>query len=83
MKAAQTFSFTWHPYAVDANIDYTGETSTLVQFNLKETPGGTLLTVIESGFAKLPQHRYAEAFRMNEAGWEIQIENINKYAANK
>jgi uncharacterized protein YndB with AHSA1/START domain len=73
------FSFTWHPYAIDPKADYSAETPTLVEFTLTPSGDGTLLTVIESGFAKLPQHRRDEAFRMNSNGWEIQMQNIAAY----
>jgi uncharacterized protein YndB with AHSA1/START domain len=75
------FSFRWHPYAVDSNVDYAGEPTTLVEFRLAEAPGGTALTVSESGFDQIPEHRRAEAFRMNEGGWEAQVENIARYVA--
>jgi hypothetical protein len=32
--------------------------------------------VVESGFDKLPAHRRDEAFRMNDRGWGMQMENI-------
>ncbi|HEY5799180.1 MAG TPA: SRPBCC family protein, partial [Burkholderiaceae bacterium] len=31
------FAFSWHPYAVDQNQDYSGETPTLVEFALTPT----------------------------------------------
>ena len=52
---------------------------TLVEFHLEEQPTGTLLIVTESGFAKLPPERYADAFRMNGHGWEQQLKNIDAY----
>jgi uncharacterized protein YndB with AHSA1/START domain len=70
------FSYTWHPYAIDPGVDYSREPATLVEFRLKETADGTLLTVTESGFAKLPRERRAEAFRMNDNGWSKQLHNI-------
>lgn len=70
------FSFTWHPYAVDPDRDYSGEPPTLVEFTLEAIPGGTRLTVVESGFDKIPAHRRNEAFRMNEGGWAEQVRNI-------
>jgi uncharacterized protein YndB with AHSA1/START domain len=73
------FSFTWHPYAVDASKDYSGGPPTLVEFTLQPTANGTLLRVVESGFDKLPAHRRDEAFRMNEGGWAIQLNNIAEY----
>jgi uncharacterized protein YndB with AHSA1/START domain len=73
------FSYTWHPYSVDPKVDYTQETPTLVEFRLKATEGGTLLTVKESGFDKIPSARRAEAFRMNTAGWEQQLKSVEAY----
>ena len=73
------FSFTWHPYAVDPKVDYSQEAPTLVEFRLEETPAGTLVTVTESGFDQLPLDRRLQAFRMNDGGWTIQLENIKTY----
>jgi uncharacterized protein YndB with AHSA1/START domain len=73
------FSFTWHPYAIDPTVDYSGEPSTLVEFTLEELATGTRLRVVESGFDKIPAHRRAEAFRMNEGGWEQQMQNIARH----
>lgn len=77
------FSYTWHPYAIDPKVDYSKEAPTLVEFTLQNSPKGTLLTIVESGFDKIPDNRRAEAFRMNEGGWSVQAENISKYVANK
>ena len=77
------FAFTWHPYAVDPKVDYTGEPPTLVEFMLDPTANGALLTVTESGFDKIPFARAIEAFRMNETGWEIQMKNIAAYITKK
>jgi uncharacterized protein YndB with AHSA1/START domain len=70
------FSFTWHPYPMDPKVDYSVETPTLVEFTLEKTAKGTLLRVVESGFDKIPASRRAEAYRMNEGGWEGQMKNI-------
>jgi uncharacterized protein YndB with AHSA1/START domain len=80
MEPERLFSFTWHPYPKDPNEDYSAETPTLVEFTLEKTAIGTLLRVVESGFDRLPAHRRDEAFRMNERGWGIQIENIKSHA---
>jgi uncharacterized protein YndB with AHSA1/START domain len=79
MEPERLFSFTWHPYAVDPNEDYSKEPPTLVEFTLEKTAKGTLLRVVESGFDKLPSKRRAEAFRMNEGGWSAQIKNIARH----
>lgn len=73
------FSYRWHPFALDPKVDYSGEPTTLVEFRLAEAPEGTLLTVVESGFDKLPQARRDEAFRMNERGWAGQLKNIQRH----
>ena len=75
------FSYTWHPYAVDPKVDYTKEASTLVEFRLQATAGGTLLTVTESGFEKIPSERRAEAFLRNDGGWKQQMKNIEAYVS--
>jgi uncharacterized protein YndB with AHSA1/START domain len=75
-------SYRWHPYPVDPAVDYTKEQPTLVTFTLKDAPGsGTLLTVVESGFDKVPPHRRLEAFRMNSGGWEAQMANIVRHVS--
>ena len=76
MEPERLFSFTWHPAAIDPKTDYSQEVPTLVEFRLEETPGGTLLTLTESGFDKVPAARRLEAFRMNESGWTRQLQNI-------
>ena len=76
MEPERLFSFTWHPYAIDPNQDYSSEPSTLVEFALQSTETGTLLHVVESGFAKIPSQRRLEAFRMNDSGWSQQMQNI-------
>ena len=65
MEPERLFSFTWHPYAVDPNEDYSKEPPTLVEFTLEPTAKGTSLRIVESGFDKLPSRRREEAFRMN------------------
>src|SRR5262245_37550376 len=60
IEPKRLFSFTWHPYAIDPNHDYSSEPPTLVEFTLEETATGTLLRVVESGFDKMPSHRRQE-----------------------
>ena len=71
------FTYRWHPYAVDPAVDYSAEPTTLVEFRLEETArGGTAITIVESGFDRLPASRRAEAFRMNEAGCNGQSKKL-------
>ena len=73
------FSYRWHPYAVDPAVDYSAEPTTLVEFTLADIDGGTELTIVESGFDRIPLARRAEAFRMNDNGWTGQIKHLAKY----
>ena len=50
VEPMRLFSFTWHPYAIDPKVDYSGEPSTLIGVSLEERGKGTLLRVVESGF---------------------------------
>ena len=75
-----TFSYRWasaHP-----GVLATEENSTLVEFTLKETAGGTLLRVVESGFASIviPADREASAgYESHAQGWTGVIEKIAHY----
>ncbi|MGE0321752.1 MAG: SRPBCC family protein [Polyangiaceae bacterium] len=71
------FAFRWHPGA-DPDLEPDAP-MTLVTFELEEVPGGTRLTITESGFDALPLERRAKAFTENEGGWEIQLSLIGKY----
>jgi len=81
MDAQTLFSYRWHPYAVDPAVDYSQEPTTLVEFRLAPQGGGTLLSVVESGFDRVPAHRRDEAFRMNDRGWAGQLKNIERHVA--
>ncbi len=72
-------SYRWHPYAIDPNVDYSSEPTTLVTFTLEEAADGTQLTIVESGFDQIPLHRRDEAFRMNDSGWAGQAKNIERH----
>lgn len=73
------FSYRWHPAAVDAEVDYSVEPTTLVEFRLEEVDGGTRLTTTESGFDRLPAGRREAAFKMNDGGWTSQLKKIDTY----
>lgn len=73
------FSYRWHPYAIDPKQDYSKEPTTLVEFELEEVKDGTSVTIMESGFDRIPAARRAEAFRMNDNGWTGQIKHIAAY----
>ncbi len=81
IEPMRLFSFKWHPYAIQPGVDYSKEMPTLVEFELAEVPGGTSLTITESGFDRIPLERRAKAFKANEGGWTAQAGLIEKYLA--
>ncbi|CAN5341574.1 SRPBCC family protein [soil metagenome] len=58
-----------------------GEAMTRVVFELEPVPEGTRLTIVESGFDRLPLERRAEAYRGNEEGWTAQMQQIERHVA--
>jgi uncharacterized protein YndB with AHSA1/START domain len=82
MEPERYFSFRWHPYALEPDVDYSAEPTTLVSFTLEDAAaGGTRLKIVESGFDAIPESRRAKAFSMNERGWAGQAENIRKFVS--
>ena len=79
VEPERVFSFRWHPYAIEPDIDYSQEPTTLVKFELEDLDEGTLLKVTESGFDHIPQTRRLKAFRMDSLGWDEQMSNIEEF----
>jgi uncharacterized protein YndB with AHSA1/START domain len=79
MEPERLFSWRWHPGAVDPGRDYSKDPTTLVVFTLEEVEGGTLLTVVESGFDRVPEAYRATSFRLNEGGWTEQMKNVERH----
>jgi hypothetical protein len=61
-------------------VDYSSEPTTLVVFTL-EVEREMLLTVVETGFDKIPASRRAKAVEMNSHGWAAQLENVKRHVA--
>ena len=83
MEPERLLSWRWHPAAVDPSIDYSKEPTTLVEFRLDEIANGmgTAVTIVESGFDRIPLARRAEAYRMNDKGWAGQTKKLAAYVA--
>jgi uncharacterized protein YndB with AHSA1/START domain len=79
MEPESLFSFRWHPYAMEPDVDYSHEPTTLVAFVLEEQGNETLLTVTESGFDRIPLSRRESAFNANEQGWTMVVKLIEKH----
>ena len=79
MEPGRLLSFRWHPYAVVPDLDYSGEPTTLVVFELEDAANGTALSVVESGFDGIPAVRRAKAYEMHKQGWAMQMKSIAEY----
>jgi len=64
------FSYRWEPGMVPVP-----GTTTLVEFTLEETEGGTVLHLVESGFAALPP----KAREGNDKGWDEELGELMEY----
>ena len=53
---------------------------TRVEFALKPTGAGTVLHLCETGFDALPSERREEAWRMNDEGWSMVLDAIEREA---
>jgi uncharacterized protein YndB with AHSA1/START domain len=79
IEPERLFSFRWHPFAVDRDVDYSQEPTTLITFTLDDVPDGIMLTVTETGFDQIPLARRAAAFTANEQGWGMVVQLLEKY----
>ena len=79
VEPQRRFAYRWHPFAVDSDVDYDAEPTTLVEFTLSDTPDGVQLRIVESGFDAIPEVRRADAFEANSGGWAKQTELVRKY----
>ena len=71
--------FSWPPYVDDESVDLSNEPWLNCRFDLESIPGGTSLTITESGFDKLSPAIRDDARKGNEKGWEIQSSHILEY----
>jgi uncharacterized protein YndB with AHSA1/START domain len=79
IEPERLFSFRWHPFAIERDVDYSPEPTTLVEFVLEEVAEGVRLTVTESGFDGIPLARRAKAFEANEGGWSVMVKVFEEY----
>jgi uncharacterized protein YndB with AHSA1/START domain len=69
------FGFTWHIAGLPAD----DPRRTYVEFTLEPTGAGTRLTVVESGFAQLPEDAHRAAFDGNTEGWASELGELVSY----
>ncbi len=83
IESERCLEFSWPPYIEDETVDLSNEPWLNCRFELESIPGGTLLTITESGFDKLSPVIRDDARRGNEQGWEIQAGHILEYVNKK
>jgi uncharacterized protein YndB with AHSA1/START domain len=64
------FSYRWEPGTVPVP-----GTTTLVEFTLEEAGSGTVLHLVESGFAALPRKSRED----NDQGWDEELGELREY----
>jgi uncharacterized protein YndB with AHSA1/START domain len=79
IEPMRRFAYRWHAHMEGPEEDPEGRQMTQVEFLLEDADGGTRLTIIESGFERIPARYRAKAFADNSGGWEMQAMLIGKY----
>ena len=69
------FGFTWQIFGLPDD----DPRRTYVEFTLEPAGRGTRLTVVESGFAQLPEDAFRKAFDGNSEGWMKELGELADY----
>ena len=69
------FGFTWPVYGLPAD----DPRRTYVEFTLEPAGAGTRLTVVETGFAQLPEDVHGKAYDGNTEGWAKELGELAAY----
>jgi uncharacterized protein YndB with AHSA1/START domain len=74
------FAWRWVPY--ESGVEPTDGNSTLVEFFLSAEGDGTLLRIVETGFAGLPVPEEVRSSKLEEntGGWTEMAERVRRYA---
>jgi uncharacterized protein YndB with AHSA1/START domain len=75
VEPPRVFGYTWAIYGLPEN----DPRRTYVEFTLEPTSGGTTLTMVESGFAQLPDAEYQKAYSGNTEGWMSELDELVAY----
>ena len=75
VEEPRVFGFTWPINGLPDD----DPRRTYVEFTLEPTDAGTRLTVVESGFAQLPDDAYRKAFDGNTQGWASELGELVAY----
>ena len=75
LEEPSVFGFTWHIYGLPDD----DPRRTYVEFTLEPVGDGTKLTVVETGFAQLPEDAYHKAYDGNTQGWASELSELVEY----
>ena len=75
VEEPRVFGFTWHIYGLPDD----DPRRTYVEFTLEPVAAGTRLTVVESGFAQLPNDAHRKAYDGNADGWVKELGELAGY----
>jgi uncharacterized protein YndB with AHSA1/START domain len=75
VEEPRVFGYTWQIYGLPKD----DPRRTYVEFTLEPVGAGTRLTVVESGFAQLPEDGFHEAFDGNTKGWASELGELVDY----
>jgi uncharacterized protein YndB with AHSA1/START domain len=75
VEEPRVFGYTWQIYGLPKD----DPRRTYVEFTLEPVGEGTRLTVVETGFAQLPEDAYGAAYDGNTKGWASELDELLQY----
>jgi uncharacterized protein YndB with AHSA1/START domain len=75
LEEPAVFGFTWPMFGLPDD----DPRRTYVEFTLEPAGAGTRLTVVETGFAQLPDDTYRKVFEGNTQGWATELGELVSY----
>ena len=75
VEEPKVFGFTWQLNEIPSD----DPRRTYVEFTLEPAGAGTRLTVVETGFAQLPEEYYDKAYDEHTEGWPRELGELAEY----
>ena len=75
VEEPKVFGFTWHIFGLPDD----DPRRTYVEFTLEPVGTGTRLTVVETGFAQLPDDVYGKEYDSHVQGWGSELGELASY----
>jgi uncharacterized protein YndB with AHSA1/START domain len=75
VEEPRVFGYTWQIYGLPKD----DPRRTYVEFTLEPVGAGTRLTVVETGFAQLPEDAHGTAYDGNTKGWASELDELLQY----